>query len=62
MVTSEYQTDGTVTRVEQNDTQLQTAETPFVIEATVSEAVGDAIEVWDTFRRAGETLATALLD
>lgn len=58
MVTSEYQTDGTVTRVEQNGTQLQTAETPFVVETTVSEAVGDAIEVGDTFRRAGETLAT----
>ena len=58
MVTSEYQTDGTVTRVEQNGTQLQTTETPFVVDTTVSEAVGDAIEVGDTFQRAGETLAT----
>jgi len=58
LVTPEYEAEGQVTRIDQTGDRLQTEQTPFVLETTVSEATGAEIEVGDTFQLAGDTLAT----
>ena len=58
LVTTDYEAEGQVTRVDRTGETLSTAQTEFVIETTVGETTAGEVSVGDEFRLAGETIAT----
>ena len=58
LVTTDYEAEGQVTRVDRTGETLSTAQSEFVLETTVDETTAREVSVGDEFQLAGETVAT----